>query len=216
MFFFDLPLDKGTIKEAMQRSDNTTILQQVPLLEFFRDRVREALNHHQLTAAPMTEFYLANLLSEFKKSETLFNTDEGEPREEVLALMLAKAVESDSTTRIRMLKRLGDISLYTAGFFKPRVENKLVGLRYYIRMGGGAYHNLASILESDSTFSGLYTELAQLFPHLVNALTFVSTQASPKTNKRLIDLYEQWLATGDTSLEGILNDAGIPTHTEFK
>lgn len=196
----------------MKRSDNTAVLQQIPLLEFFRERIQAALAYQQLTASTMAEFYLANLLSEFKKTEKLFQNEGGKLQEETLSLLLAKAIESDLTTKIRILKRLGDISLYTAGFFKERVRNKkMVGLHYYVRMGGGAYHNLALMLDNDNTFSELYSELAQLFPRLVNVLTFISTQTGEKTNKDLIVLYEKWLATGDTSLEGILNKAGIPT-----
>ena len=138
----------------------------------------------------MTEFYLTNMLNDFRKADAFFQREEGESREEALALLLLKAIDANLNTKIRYLKRLGDISLYTAGFFKERVRiKKTVDLHYYIRMGGGAYLNLATILENDTTFSGLYTELAQLFPHLVEVLTFVARKDLGKNNKKLIDLY---------------------------
>ena len=196
----------------MGKPDNIEIVQGVPLMEFFRERIQNAFARKHLAASPMTEFYLTNMLNDFRKADAFFQREEGESREEALALLLLKAIDANLNTKIRYLKRLGDISLYTAGFFKERVRiKKTVDLHYYIRMGGGAYLNLATILENDNTFSGLYTELAQLFPHLVEVLTFVARKDLGKSNKELIDLYEKWLATGDTSLEELLNQAGIPT-----
>src|SRR3990167_6957859 len=51
------------------------LLQQVPLVDFFRERVQSALTNQQVAASEFTEFYLVKLLQEFRKSEKLFEQD---------------------------------------------------------------------------------------------------------------------------------------------
>lgn len=186
-------------------------LLEVPLTEFFRERVSQAIANQQVAASSLTEFYLVNLLEEFRKSEKLFEQKGTKMLEKPLALILAEAIQGDSQTKIRSLKRLGDISLYTAGFFAERIKRKLVDLDYYIRMGGGAYSNLSSILSHQKTFAELYSELSQLFPSLVDVLSEVAIKTHWKSNADLLKLYEHWLATGNEQLEKMLNEQGIQT-----
>lgn len=187
----------------------------VPLAEYFKGRVQKALLNQQIQTSDLLEFYLVNLLEDFRKTEKVFEKEGEALMEKPLALLLAKAVDGDLNTKIRTLKRLGDLSLYTAGFFKESLRRKPVGIHYYVRMGGGAYGSLAAILSPQKTFAELYGELAQLFPNLVNVLSEVAGTAEWKTNRDLLKLYEQWLATGDAHLESLLTQEGIPL-TEIK
>lgn len=195
----------------MSEKDKKTLLQEIPLGEFFMGKVQEALVHRQVVASPMTEFYLVNLLQEFKKSEKLFESEGTKMMEKPLALLFANAVKGDTQTKIRCLKQMGDLSLYTAGFFAERVKKKLVDLDYYIRMGGGAYQSLSSILNREKTFAELYQELGTLFPDLVGVLSEVAATGFAANNRDLLKVYERWLATGSEHLEKMLKDEGIPT-----
>lgn len=195
----------------MGPQDKQLLLKEVPLTEFFRERVQTALARKRVVASALIEFYLVNLLQEFRKTEKLFEKKGSQMQEKPLALLLAEAVEGNLQTKIRCLKQLGDVSLYTAGFFGERIKRKLVDIDYYIRMGGGAYSNLSSILSSQKTFAELYLELSQLFPHLVDVLTEVAVAGHWKTNADLLKLYERWLATGNEQLEKLLNEEGIQT-----
>lgn len=179
------------------------------LTEFFKERVEKALVHQGIDASGVVAFYLVNLLQEFRKTEKLFEAQGSKMFEKPLALILAEAVKSDTNTRIRCLKQLGDVSLYTAGVFTDRVRKKSVGLHYYIRMGGGAYSNLAGMLARQKTFAELYQELALKFPNLVGVLSEVATNLQWKSNMDLLKLYEKWLATGNSQIENLLKDAGI-------
>lgn len=195
----------------MSLEDKKLLLKEIPLTEFFRERVQTAMARQQLAASALTEFYLVNLLQEFRKTEKLFEEQKGQMDEKPLALLLAEAVGGNLQTRIRCLKKMGDVSLYTAGFFRERINRKLVGIGYYIRMGGGAYSNLASILSGQKTFAELYGELSQLFPSLVEVLAEVSVSTHWKTHADLLKIYERWLATGNEALEKTLNEEGILT-----
>ena len=49
--------------------------------------------------------------------------------------------------RNRALQRLGDVSLFIAGFFAGSFARKLVDIDYHIAMGGRAYGSLADLHE---------------------------------------------------------------------
>ena len=82
------------------------------------------------------------MLTMFSRSEALFERDAARPRLMPLALMLAEAV-GPTPTALRTLQRLGDVSLFMAGFFAQGFERKLVDIDYHIAMGGRAYGTLA-------------------------------------------------------------------------
>ncbi|OGQ44818.1 MAG: hypothetical protein A3H42_04150 [Deltaproteobacteria bacterium RIFCSPLOWO2_02_FULL_46_8] len=192
-------------------SEKEVLLEQVPLIDFFRKRVQTALTNHKVQTSDILEFYLVNLLQEFRKTEKLFQVQGSKMTEKPLALILADAVEGDASTRIRSLKQLGDVSLYTAGFFAESISRRTITIGYYIRMGGGAYQSLAQLLSNQKTFAELYAELSKLFPNLVSVLSEVAHATHWNTDRDLLKLYERWLATGDQNIENLLNQAGIQT-----
>lgn len=189
-----------------------TLLEEASLPEYFKERVGEALARQKIPASGHLEFYLVNLLQEFRKTEALFETQGSKMFDKPLALMLADATNGDANTKIRCLKQLGDVSLYTAGFFSDSVRKKTVGIPYYIKMGGSAYANLSAILSRQKLFAELYQELAQRFSSLVGVLSEVASTMQWKNNRDLLRLYERWMATGNSQLETLLNEAGIATH----
>jgi len=73
---------------------------------------------------------------------------------------------------VRLLKDLGDLSLYVAGFFAEFIERSLVDKSYYIAMGGSAYSDLSGLIgmqRQGEVFAKLYVELAQKFSELVGS-----------------------------------------------
>jgi hypothetical protein len=72
-----------------------------------------------------------------------------------------------------MLRRLGDIALFIAGMFSPSLKRKVVGVDYYINMGGGAYDWLSDSLASTGDRSldwKTFRELAENFQDMVFVL----------------------------------------------
>ena len=58
--------------------------------------------------------------------------------------MLSDALEAPTAQeRERGLQRLGDVSLFMAGFFAHSFARKLIDIDYHIAMGGRAYGTLA-------------------------------------------------------------------------
>jgi hypothetical protein len=107
------------------------------LREFFRDSLHQALRNQDVEVEEHTEHYVVNLLTMFARSEALFERTSEGVQLRPLALMLADAVEASSADqRERVLQRLGDVSLFTAGFFAQGFARRLVDVDYHIAMGG--------------------------------------------------------------------------------
>lgn len=178
--------------------------------EFFHELVTGALERQHIRAQPEVEFYLVNLLNQFMTTDRLFRRDaEGAPREEPLVLQLKEAIETPQVPAQRALfRRIGDVSLYTAGFFQESLNRKLVDVDYYIEMGGTAYQQVAA--RADEThLRGLYQELAQRFAALVDVLAEISDLTTPRTERDLLRLYDNWVRTGSERAAKALQDAGI-------
>ncbi len=110
------------------------------LREFFKHLLDEVIARQRVVIAELTEFYLVNLLSEFAAADKLFAQEEdGRKEHEALAILYHRALQQDREERIRTLRRLGDVSLYRAGFFSGSLQASVVGPDYFIQMGGAAY-----------------------------------------------------------------------------
>lgn len=185
-----------------------SIIEATQLIEYFRERVQDACTNQGLKPSEMAEFYIVNLLRDFRSSEKLFTEEKGSRLLKPLAQLLIEAIEGDTAARMKNLKQLGDTALYTAGFFPEMIKRRrLVGPNYFISMGEGAYSSLSSILSGEKTFSEIYGELAEQFSNFVGILMEVA--AGEKTNSNILRLYEQWLETGDARIESLLRREGI-------
>lgn len=193
------------------------IIEGTELKEFFRDRVQRAIASQAIQASELSEFYLVNLLEEFRRAEKLFTEQGTERSEKTLALLLLEAMEGDTATRTRCLKELGDTALYVAGFFADNINRRrLVDQGYYVSMGGSAYGSLAAILSREKTFAELFGELSEKFSAFVDVIAAVSPWSEATTDANLIRLYEKWLSTGDERIEELLRRQGIRLDTTFQ
>lgn len=182
------------------------------LREFFRDTVHDALAHQKVQVDDHTEHYVVNLLTEFARAEQLFEPSPDGPRLKPLALMLAEAAQAPPAQRSLLLQRLGDVSLFVAGFLARGFERKLVDVDYHIAMGGRAYSVLADRPGSGArgrALGGVFAELAAKFQRLVDALNEVSELSYRHTQADLLRLYELWLRTGSPRAQGLLVELGV-------
>ncbi|WP_205628548.1 hypothetical protein [Hyalangium minutum] len=182
------------------------------LKEFFKSILGEVIRRQRVVIAEMTEFYLVNLLSEFAASDKLFSQEqEGRKDHEPLAVMYHRALQQDREERIRTLRRLGDVSLYKAGFFAGALQSSVVGPDYYIQMGGTAYGQVAD-LSPGAGFADVYRELCSKFRALVDVLEEISARGMVQGGPTgTLKVYETWVRTGSNKLERVLVDAGMLT-----
>lgn len=182
------------------------------LQEFFRDSVDAAMASNKVAVDDHTAHYVVNLLTVFVRSEALYDQMPPGPRLQPLALMLADAAEASGDERNMALRRLGDVALFVAGFMADCLDRSPVGINYYVRMGGGAYHYLSVALPSSMrgrAIAPVYAELSARFVDLVDVLTEVRHVAGASRDKDILRLYELWLTTGSQRAARLLRLLGI-------
>ena len=183
------------------------------LREFFRDSVHAALERQNVGVEDHTEHYVVNLLTMFARSEALFESTVDGPRLKPLAMMLADAGSAASREeRWRALQRIGDVSLFVAGFFAQSFARRLVDVDYHVAMGGHAYGTLADTCGSGTrgrALASVFAELAEKFQRLVDALNDVSEMAHQHDQRDVLRQYEIWLKTGSPRARAILEKLGV-------
>lgn len=182
------------------------------LQEFFRDALHAAMSHQRLAVRDHTEHYVVNMLTLYSRSDALYEQGSHGVRLKPLVVMLSEALEATSVAeRHFALRRLGDVSLFIAGFFAGSFARKLIDIDYHIVMGGRAYGSLADCLSArpGQTPVDVFAELAQKFQRVVDALNEVSEQARTHTNHDILRLYEIWLKTGSRRAQALLRKLGV-------
>jgi hypothetical protein len=180
------------------------------LTEYFRDELTLASAKLDANLQEHSEFYIVNLLNDFRRTEQLFELMEEELQELPLAMILERAVHGeDQATKIRTFKQLGDRALFVAGYFPERTA-RTVDVDYYITMGSGAYHSLTTLFTSRDPFAEVFSELAEKFSLCVDLIGEVQRAGKGDKNADLLRYYERWLATGCKRMARILREEGIP------
>lgn len=184
------------------------------LREFFRDTLHDALLHQHLAVEDQTEHYVVNLLTLYARSEALYELTADGLRLKPLVAMLCEALEAAPGTseRNRALQRLGDVSLFVAGFFARSFAAKLIDIDYHIAMGGRAYGTLACTTARGKgrVLAAVFAELAEKFQPMVDALNEVSEGAGGgPTDRDILRLYEIWLKTGSARCYAQLKRLGV-------
>ncbi|HEY7965316.1 MAG: hypothetical protein ACHP9U_03515 [Steroidobacterales bacterium] len=181
------------------------------LREFFRDALHGALEKQQLAVEDQTEHYVVNVLTMFARSEALYEQTADGVRLKPLVVMLCEALEaSGHAERNRSLQRLGDVSLFVAGFFARGFAAKLIDIDYHIAMGGRAYGALAHTLQGRGrVLAGVFAELSEKFQPMVDALNDISESGYLHSDQDILRLYEIWLKTGSTRCYALLKRLGV-------
>jgi hypothetical protein len=183
------------------------------LREFFRDAFHTASENQHLDIDEQAEQYVVNLLTMFSRADALYERTPEGLRIRPLAHMLADALEApNAMQRQRAVQRLGDVSLFVAGFFARSFARKLVDIDYHIAMGGNAYSSLADTMHRSSSgrcIAAIYSQLAQKFQRLVDALNEISETSYRHTDADILRLYEIWMKTGSPRAHGLLRGLGV-------
>ncbi|HVN98861.1 MAG TPA: hypothetical protein VMT49_02365 [Steroidobacteraceae bacterium] len=182
------------------------------LAEWFRGALHGALANQHVDVDGQTEQYLVNLLTLYARAEHFYEGVPNGPRMPPLVSLFGAAVEAGTAAeRERALQRLGDISLFIAGFFAHGFARRLVDIDYHIAMGGRAYGTLAEALARGRrrVLAQVYAELAAKFQPLVDALGEISDSARTYGPADALRLYEIWLRTGSARARRLLAQLGI-------
>jgi hypothetical protein len=181
--------------------------------DFFHRALNSALLNQHIDATPHAVHYLVHLLSDFSRSDRLYEKTEHGYGLKPLALLYADAVHStDPGERQYALRRLGDVALFIAGLFSHSLSGKAVDVDYYVAMGGGAYAELSfagAHGARGASLSPVFKELSGKFAHFVDALAEVGKDANFNNDSDLLRSYENWLRTGSERAAQHLRREGI-------
>jgi hypothetical protein len=192
-----------------EKSGSPRVVPVTNLREYFHEALHGALERQHLAVEDQTEHYVVNLLTLFARSDALY---ENGSRLKPLVVMLAEALEAPTPSdRCRGLQRLGDVSLFVAGFFSQGFARKLIDIDYHIAMGGQAYSSLADALTRTRSrvLGQVFAELSEKFQPMVDALNDVSECSYQHSDKDILRLYEVWLKTGSKRSFDILKRLGV-------
>jgi len=195
-----------------ERSASAQGLPVANLREFFRDNLHSALERQHLAVEDQTEHYVVNLLTLFARADALYDQTPQGPRLKPLSVMLSEALEAPtSSDRNRGLQRLGDVSLFVAGFFAQGFATRLIDIDYHIAMGGRAYGALAQATARGRgrVLAAVFAELSAKFQPMVDALNEVSESSCAQTDRDILRLYEIWLKTGSPRCYAQLKRLGV-------
>ncbi len=192
------------------------------LKSFFQQSVQEAATNQKVDADDATLCYLAGVLSDYARSEFLFDhTEDGLVRRPLVDIYKS-ALEAESLSeRKLLLRRLGDIALFISGIFYDSLQRSLVDVDYYVSMGESAYGYLSGLQENNSrgrALSPVFDELSRRFVQFMDILGEVGENAQRDTEQNVYRLYQIWNKTGSERVKrklmqsGIIPQAGWATH----
>jgi hypothetical protein len=183
------------------------------LQEFFRDSVDAAMSANKVTVDQHTAYYIVNMLTMFSRSEALYESTDDGPTLKPLSVMYADAADASSETERNFnLQRLGDVSLFTAGFFADGLDASPVDMDYYVYMGGGAYYSLSVHMRASvrgRAFVDTFSELGQKFQDMVDVLNEVRESVRADTDFNVLQAYKLWLKTGSQRARRLLRNSGV-------
>lgn len=182
------------------------------LQEFFKDSVADAMDRNGVRANDHTAYYVVNLLTLFARSEALFDDTANGRELRPVARTWAEAVESTNPgERNYALQRIGDVSLFVAGFLGDSLARRPVDVDYYVYMGGAAYGTLSEHVRGSrraQVFRVVFAELAAKFQDFVDVLADIREGANT-SHADILRLYENWLRTGSKRAARALRSLGI-------
>jgi hypothetical protein len=173
--------------------------------QFFQRLLGEALEAQRVTVSAKVHIYLVKMLVRYIAADH----DMCEP----LAYRFLRALEQDARSfeRFRLLQSVGDDALMLSGVFWQRIERvyrRPVDPAYHRSIGSQAYRRL-----HHDPHEFPYTEMADKFGGLVDALMYLGGAFSVRTDEDIMRLVELWNATHSHGAARALARYGIaPVH----
>ncbi len=181
---------------------------------YFKEIVGQALAQRKIQTYPQVETYLTGLLEFYLDARNLheeeFVTEAGARKPKTLAELYMLATQSEVKTKIELLKKLADKSLYMSGFFGDSFQRKIIDVDYYAEIGGSAYYQLSSVTKED-TMAKVYSVFSTRFVEFMDVLTLISQNSLVQSNQSVLRLYDRYLRTGSELAREKLTEIGVLT-----
>ena len=194
-------------------NDHKSVIAVTSLKAFFHQELHEAADAQKLDADDAIIAYLAHLLTDYARSDRLFDrTEQGIVRRPLVDIFKQASEAETAGERELALQRLGDLALFVSGILPHSLQRSLVDVDYYIAMGASAYGCL-----SDSTGPGarvralrsVFARLSSRFVDFVDLLAETIEQGRATRQPDLLRLHDLWHKTGSRRLGRLLLEYGV-------
>lgn len=178
--------------------------------DFFISLVDEAFSQRNIEPNPLAVNYLVNLLIHYMNTENLFDetSESGKKTRSTLAELYLKAMNSEPSLQLDLIRKLGNTSLYVSGFFAESLNKKVVDIEYYVNMGETAFDFLSKNIAEDA-YKNLYKNFALQFVDYMDSLTYIAQKSSLHNNNDLLKLYDNYKKTGSDLAKETLIENGF-------
>lgn len=192
---------------------SSAIVEAADMESFFHESVFGSVSSQNVDVCDETVVYITRLLTQYARSERLFEQDEEGTRLKPLAVLYCNAATAqDDKARCEYLKKLGDLALFISGWFASNLERRRVGVGYYVQMGESAYDWLSGCRDASirgKVFTRIFQDLAEHFTELKDVISEVHMSVDVRSDSDLLGLYELWLRSGSARLAERLRAEGI-------
>jgi hypothetical protein len=183
------------------------------LKSFFQRALYDAAETQQVQADDAVIVYLTHLLSDYARSERLYDrTESGIVRRPLVDLYRLASEAESARKRNLLLQRLGDVALFVSGILPNSLSRSLVDVDYYVSMGSSAYGFLSDTSDAGARLEALRSVFAQLskrFVQFVDLLAEAVEQGTEARHPDLLRLHELWAKTGSRRLQRKLLALGV-------
>ena len=175
---------------------------------FFFEMINEGKAKICFNPSETASYYLVDLMDSFLSSNPSVEDIDQDSGSNTLAELFLHATSKDDKCKIKLLKKLGDTTLYVSGFFGDSLNRKLVDIDYYANVGETAYSTLAASI-NEPAFSEVYMEFADRFMNFVELLAYISLKVNLQSDEDVLRLYEKYLMTGSDLAKNKLIEEGL-------
>ncbi|MGE5153470.1 MAG: hypothetical protein ACM3ST_05585 [Bdellovibrio bacteriovorus] len=183
------------------------------LRAYFHRALRDAAQTQRIDADQGTLAYLTHLMTDYARSERLFDHTQAGLVRRPLVEIYKQAQEAECNgERELALQRLGDLALFVAGILPHSLTRSLVDVDYYIAMGSSAYGCLRDSGGAGVRVRALRSVFAQLsgrFVEFVDLLAEAVEQGQEDRPPDLMRLHALWAKTGSRRLGRKLVQYGV-------
>lgn len=193
---------------------SSAIVEAANIESFFHESIADSVSSQNVNVCDETIVYVTRLLTQYARSEQLFEYDEDGVQMKPLAVLYCNAASAqDDKLRRDYLKKLGDLALFVSGWFSRNLERRRVGVSYYVQMGESAYDWLSECGDDGSVrgrvFSRIFQDLAVHFSELRNVISEIHMSVDVRSDSDLLGLYELWLQSRSSRAAERLRSEGI-------
>lgn len=192
---------------------SSAIVEAANVEAFFHESVSDSVSSQNVDVCDETVVYITQLLTQYVRSEQLFEQDEEGMQVKPLAVLYCDAAAArDHQARRDHLKKLGDLALFISGWFAHNLERRRVGIGYYVQMGECAYDWLSDCRTAtvrDRVFAQIFQDLATHFNEMRDVISEIHMAVESRSDSDLLGLYELWQRSGSARAAELLRAEGI-------